>query len=318
MRKVTLGKTGYEVTPICLGTFAMGGWLWGGTDFKKSVDAIQAALEAGVNFIDTAPAYGAGLAEEMVAEALGGGPKEGIIVATKAGLKQDENGVPVRTATRDEILTSFEASLKRLKTDSVDILFVHWPDFDVPAEETATAIRELHEQGAVKKIGLSNFPIGAMETFAKYAPIHVIQPPYNLIQRECEWNVFPYCLKNDIGVMTYGPLCRGLLTGKFSLDSKFPEGDQRAVLPDYNGERYIRNLAVADALKPIAERKGTTAGNLAIAWILAQPAVHVAIIGARDAKQAQQNIQAAEIELTKEDLYEIESAALKARMGMLV
>jgi aryl-alcohol dehydrogenase-like predicted oxidoreductase len=316
MRKVRLGKTGYEVTPICLGTWAMGGWLWGGTDFKKSVDAIQAALEAGINFIDTAPAYGAGLAEEMVAEALGGGPKEGVVVATKAGLKQDEDGNPVRTATRDEILTSFEKSIKRLKTDSVDMFFVHWPDFDVPVEETATAVRELHEQGAVKAIGLSNYPLGAMEAFAKYAPVHVVQPPYNLLQREYEWSVFPHCQENDIGVMTYSPLFRGILTGKFSADSKWPQGDHRGFFSEFKGEKYKRNLAAAEALKPIAQRKGVTPGNLAIAWILHQPAVHVAIIGARDARQTRENIQAAEIELTKEDLYEIESAALKARMGI--
>ena len=272
---------------IALGTWAMGGWMWGGSEDKESIRTIHAALDLGINLIDTAPIYGYGRSEEIVGEALRQrGRRESVIVATKVGLDWT-NGKVERNSTRQRILHEFEDSLRRLRTDYIDIYQVHWPDPLVPIEETAATLRELYEQGKIRAIGVSNYSPAEMARFSAVAPLHTIQPPYNLFEREIEGDVLPFALSHRITTLTYGALCRGLLSGAMRLDRQFANGDMRKTTdPKFQPPYFAEYLNAAARLDAFArENYGKRVIHLAVRWLLDQPGVGVALWGARHPEQ---------------------------------
>src|SRR5882757_5379003 len=219
-----IADTGLTVSRVGLGTWAIGGWMWGGTDDEESIATIRAAVDRGVNLIDTAPAYGFGRSEEIVGRALADGRlRSRVVIATKTGLEW-KDGKVFRNASRRRILREVTDSLRRLRTDYIDIYQVHWPDPLVPIEETAEAMQTLFDQGKIRAIGVSNFSVTQIERFRRVAPLHVVQPPYNLFERGIEAELLPDCRENNIAMLGYGALCRGLLSGRMRPDTVF-DGD---------------------------------------------------------------------------------------------
>ncbi len=278
--------TALKVSRVGLGTWAIGGLMWGGSDEAESVSTIRAALDQGITLIDTAPAYGFGRSEEIVGEALAGGRRSGAIIATKVGLEW-RDGKVFRNASRARIMTEIDDSLRRLKTDHVDIYQVHWPDPLTPIEETAEAMLDLHRQGKIGAIGASNFSVAQMEAFRRVAPLHVAQPPYNLFEREGEAEILPYCRKHQIATLGYGALCRGLLSGRMRADTKFEGDDLRRTDPKFQPPRFAHYLAAAQKLDQLAQQRyGKRVIHLAVRWAL-DHGVTVALWGARHPKQLQ-------------------------------
>jgi aryl-alcohol dehydrogenase-like predicted oxidoreductase len=284
---INISGTNLLSSRIALGTWAMGGWMWGGTDEKESILTIHAALDQGINLIDTAPVYGFGRSEEIVGEALHQyGRRESIILATKVGLDWT-NGKVERNSTRERILREVKDSLGRLQTDYIDIYQVHWPDPLVPVEETAATLRELHEQGKIRAIGVSNYSPEEMARFGAVAPLHTIQPPYNLFEREIERNVLPYAVGRGITTLTYGALCRGLLSGAMRTDRQFANDDMRKTTdPKFQPAHFAEYLTAVSKLDTFAREKfGKRVIHLAVRWLLDQPGVGVALWGARRPEQ---------------------------------
>jgi aryl-alcohol dehydrogenase-like predicted oxidoreductase len=287
MEYVNICGTGLVSSRIALGTWAIGGWMWGGTDEKESIRTIHAALDQSINIIDTAPIYGDGRSEEIVGEALRQHGRRGsIILATKVGIAWT-NGRIERNSTRQRILREFDDSLRRLQTDYIDIYQVHWPDPAVPVEETALTLRELYEQGKIRAIGVSNYSPEEMIRFQAIAPLHTIQPPYNLFEREIEDEVLTYALGRNITTLTYGALCRGLLSGAMSADRQFGKDDMRKTTdPKFQQPHFAEYLQAANLLDAFArERFGKRVIHLAVRWLLDQPGVSVALWGARRPEQ---------------------------------
>ncbi|MDX9702062.1 MAG: aldo/keto reductase [Candidatus Auribacterota bacterium] len=286
------GQTNMRVTPIGLGTWVMGGWMWGGADEQDAIDAVKISVDGGVNLIDTAPIYGFGKAEEIVGKALKkNGGREKIILATKFGLEWDEKERIRRNTSRKRLLQEIDDSLRRLQTDYIDIYQVHWPDNNTPAEETMETLMELYEKGVIKAVGVSNYSVAQIEESMRFAPVHSLQPPFNMFEQEIKADILPFCVKNNIATLTYGTLCRGLLTGKFSKDSSFKKGDLRKYDPKFKGEQFAVYLNAVEKLKRIATQKNAATAQLAIEWTIEQPGVTCALIGARNPKQAQENIR---------------------------
>jgi aryl-alcohol dehydrogenase-like predicted oxidoreductase len=284
---IRIDGTNLVSSRIALGTWAIGGWMWGGSDEKESIRTIHAALDQGINLIDTAPIYGYGRSEEIVGEALRQrGRRESVILATKVGLDWT-NGKVERNSTRQRILQEFKDSLRRLQTDYIDIYQVHWPDPLVPVEETAATLGELYEQGKIRAIGVSNYSPAEMARFAGIAPLHTIQPPYNLFEREIEGDVLPYAMRRGITTLTYGALCRGLLSGAMRLDRQFANGDMRkTTAPKFQPPYFAEYLNAAGKLDAFArENYGKRVIHLAVRWLLDQPGVGVALWGARHSEQ---------------------------------
>ena len=284
---IKIDGTNLVSSRIALGTWAIGGWMWGGTDEKESIRTIHAALDQGINLIDTAPVYGFGRSEEIVGEALRQlGRRESVILATKVGLDLT-NGKVQRNSTRQRILQEFEDSLRRLQTDYVDIYQVHWPDPLVPVEETAATLHELFEQGKIRAIGVSNYSPEEMARFRAVAPLHTIQPPYNLFEREIEHDVLPFALGRGITTLTYGALCRGLLSGAMRTDRQFAKDDMRKTTdPKFQPPHFSEYVNAASRLDRFArENYGKRVIHLAVRWLLDQPGVGVALWGARRPEQ---------------------------------
>jgi aryl-alcohol dehydrogenase-like predicted oxidoreductase len=272
---------------IALGTWAIGGWMWGGTDENESIRTIHAALDQGINLIDTAPIYGNGRSEEIVGQATRQyGRRESMILATKVGLDWTAGKVE-RNSTRRRILQELHDSLHRLRTDYVDIYQVHWPDPLVPIDEVARTLLELYEQGKIRAIGVSNYSPEQIVAFEGVAPLHTIQPPYNLFEREIERDVLPYALSRHITTLTYGALCRGLLSGAMNIDRQFAKDDMRKTSdPKFQQPHFAEYLAATDRLDAFArERFGKRVIHLAVRWLLDQPGVGVALWGARRPEQ---------------------------------
>ena len=278
---VEIPGTRLRVSRVALGTWAMGGWMWGGTDENASVATIRAALEQGVNLIDTAPVYGSGVSEEIVGRALAvAGLRAHAIIATKVGL-ESRDGKVYRNATRARIMEEIDESLRRLRTDYIDIYQVHWPDPLVPIEETAEAMRTLYEQGKIRAVGVSNFSVAQMERFRQVAPLHVLQSPYNLFERAIEAEVLPYCRANNIATLGYGALCRGLLSGRMRPDTTFQGDDLRRIDPKFQSPRFTQYLAAVRQLDEFAQRRFQRGViQLAVRWMLDQ-GISVALWGAR-------------------------------------
>jgi aryl-alcohol dehydrogenase-like predicted oxidoreductase len=284
---INIKGTNLRSSRIALGTWAIGGWMWGGTDEKESIRTIHAALNQGINLIDTAPIYGYGRSEEIVGEALRQhGRRETVVLATKVGIDWT-NGKIERNSTRQHILQEFEESLRRLQTDYIDIYQVHWPDPRVPVEETAATLRELYEQGKIRAIGVSNHSPEEMERFKAIAPLHTIQPPYNLFEREIERDVLPFAFGRGITALTYGALCRGLLSGAMRTNRQFAKDDMRKTTdPKFQLPHFAEYLNAANRLDAFArERFGKRVIHLAVRWLLDQPGVGIALWGARRPEQ---------------------------------
>lgn len=282
MQTRTFGNTDIKVTPVGLGTWAIGGWMWGGTDETQSIDTIHSAVDRGIGLVDTAPVYGFGRSEEIVGKALAGGRREKVALATKVALNWDGDENVFRDATAGRIEQEVEDSLRRLQTDTIDIYQIHWPDPAAPMEETARAMERLLREGKIRAIGVSNFTPGQMDEFRTFAPLHSLQPPYNLFERDIEEGVLPYCREHQIATITYGGLCRGLLTGKMSKDSQFEGDDLRNNDPKFQGDRFSQYLRAVEALDQYAGDKfGKSVLALALRWLIDQPGVTTALWGAR-------------------------------------
>jgi len=273
------------VSRIGLGTWAIGGWMWGGTDEKKAMRTIHAAFDAGINVVDTAPVYGFGKSEEIVGRALAEyGRRDGIIVATKVGLEWDDNGIH-RNSSREHIFKEIDDSLRRLQIDYIDIYQIHWPDPKTLLSETADAMGELYRQEKIRGIGVSNYSPLQMDEFRQVAPIQTAQPPYNVFETDMDKDVLPYCKNNEIAVLAYGALCRGLLSGKMTEKREFHGDDLRNIDPKFQAQRYAKYLKAVDRLDEFArERYHRRVIHLALRWILDQD-VDVALWGARRPEQ---------------------------------
>jgi aryl-alcohol dehydrogenase-like predicted oxidoreductase len=285
MQFAAIPGTSLEVSRVAIGTWAIGGWMWGGSEEKESIETIRAALDQGITVVDTAPVYGFGRSEEIVGKALtAAGLRSRAVIATKVGLEWSAGSV-FRNASRERITRELEDSLRRLRTDYIDIYQVHWPDPSVPMEETASAMRSLYEQGKIRAIGVSNFSVAQMDAFRRVAPLHVLQSPYNLFERGIEDEILPYCHRNNIAVLGYGALCRGLLSGRMRRDTTFSGDDLRKNDPKFQQPRFAQYLGAVQRLDLLAQyRYGKRVIHLAVRWMLDQGAT-VALWGARHPDQ---------------------------------
>ncbi len=250
-------ETALEVSRVALGTWAIGGWMWGGADDAEAIATIRSALEHGVNVIDTAPVYGFGHAEEIVGQALAeAGLRDRALIATKTGVDW-RDGKPFRNASRTRIMREIDDWLRRLRTDHIDIYQVHWPDPSTPLEETAEVMHTLFQQGKIRAIGVSNFSVAQIERFRTEAPLHVVQSPYNLFERRIETDILPYCRSNKIATFGYGALCRGLLSGRMRPDTAFVDDDLRHADPKFQATFSGRSTgfpSTASEMPPIGSR----------------------------------------------------------------
>jgi aryl-alcohol dehydrogenase-like predicted oxidoreductase len=311
MEKRKLGNSDMHITPIGIGAWAMGGggwaFAWGPQDDSESISAIHAALDKGLNWIDTAAVYGLGHAEEVVGRAVEGRSNRPYIF-TKCERTWNEKGEISKVLRRDSIRRECEQSLRRLRVDVIDLYQIHWPEPDEDIEEGWSALAELQREGKVRRIGVSNFNVQQMKRCARIAPVTSLQPPYSIISPEVEQEILPYCLANNMGVIVYSPMKSGLLTGAMTREriAAMPPDDFRRRTPAFNEPALTRNLQIAEVLREIGARHGRTAGEVAIAWTLRHPAVTGAIVGMRSAKQVEGVIGAAEFRLSPEEVNEVE------------
>ncbi len=306
MDLVTLGRSGLKVSAICHGTWQLGGD-WGVFDRDAAHAAIHTARDLGINFFDTAQAYGFGLSEQVLGEALADelrNARDEVVIATKGGLRPEGGGV-VRDASPDWLRRGVDASLRALGTDVIDLYQLHWPDPNVPVDETAGALAGLVETGKIRHVGVSNFDADEMRVFAQHGPLETLQPPYHMFRRQIDDEVLPWCQAHDIGVLVYGPLAHGLLAGTMTTATTFADDDWRAHSGDFQGDTLRRNLAVVAALRNCAADVGVLLPVLAVAWTLANPAVDVTIVGARRPGHLQEIAGAADLRLTPDVMAEI-------------
>ncbi|RMF43131.1 MAG: aldo/keto reductase, partial [Planctomycetota bacterium] len=310
--------------PIGLGTWAIGGgdWKfgWGDQDEREAIDAILAAVDAGINWIDTAAVYGGGRSEEIVGKALRElGPDRRPIIATKCGRVMRGPDQIDKVLKRDSVRSECEASLRRLGVDCIDLYQLHWPEPDEDIEEGWEALVELKREGKVREIGVSNHSVTQLARLQKIHPVASLQPPYSLIVPEAEKELLPYCAEHGIGVICYSPMYKGLLTGKFTAQSVHALGpkDHRTRDPHFQSPRLDAHLGLIDCLRPIAEKHGRSLAELAIAWVLRRPEVTAAIVGARRPSQILDVVGAAQWRLPEEDLETIEQLRHGHRQALL-
>jgi aryl-alcohol dehydrogenase-like predicted oxidoreductase len=307
MDPVRLGMTELQVSPIAFGTWQLGGE-WGDFDERQAIAAIRHARELGISLFDTAQAYGFGASERLLGRALGeelNHRRDDVVIATKGGLRMTEDGV-VRDSSPEWLRSGVEQSLRALGVEHIDLYQIHWPDPDVPLAESAGALEQLVEEGKIRHAGVSNYSPAEMQEFARTRPVETLQPAYHLFRREIEAKVLPYCAEHDVGVLVYGPLAHGLLAGTMDESTTFDDTDWRGHSPLFQGETFRRNLRTVQELDRFAHERGHTVSQLAIAWTLAHPAVDVAIVGARRAAHIEHSVGAAALELSADDLAEIE------------
>jgi aryl-alcohol dehydrogenase-like predicted oxidoreductase len=297
-----LGSTGLEITRIGFGAWAIGGgdWEfgWGAQEDEESIAAIHRALEQGVNWIDTAAAYGFGHSEEVVGRALEG-VADRPYVFTKCSLLEGPNRTVVHSLERDSVLREAEASLERLRVDAIDLYQIHWPDPEPQIEEGWSALAELKEQGIVRHIGVSNFSVEQLRRIQQIAPVETLQPPYSLVEREAEEELLPFAEREGIGVIVYSPMGSGLLTGRMTREriENMPDNDWRKRDPSFQEPELSRHLELVERLEEVAARHDTTAGAVAVAWTLRNPAVDGAIVGFRRPDQVDPILAGADLEL---------------------
>src|SRR5262245_12786220 len=286
MNTRALGTSGFDITTIGLGTWATGGWMWGGQDDAASIEAIHAAVDHGVNWIDTAPIYGSGHSEAIVGRAVKALPAaRRPLIFTKFGLGDDSQAAATRSATRADVLRECDASLKRLGVDAIDLYQLHWPA-PQPIAETAGACAELLKAGKIRAIGVSNYSVAQLEEWrATGVPLHSVQSPYSLLRPAIAADVLPYAAKTNLGVIAYSPLFRGMLFGTWKKGKTFPEGDTRGAHKDYQGARFERHLDAIAALRDLAAEGGLSVPQLAVGVLLRAPGLTGCIVGARSARQ---------------------------------
>ena len=297
----TLGRSEIKITPVLMGTWQAGKKMWSGIKDDETSKALRAAFDAGITTFDTAEMYGDGHSERILGQALAG-VREQVIYATK---------VFSNHLKYDQVMDACHLSLKNLNTDVIDLYQIHWPSGSfnsdvVPIEETMRALNDLKDQGKIRAIGVSNFNRAQLEEASRYGTIHSLQPPYSLFWRQVEKDALPFCVENNITVLAYSPMAQGLLTGKFGPDHRFARADHRSSNRLFSPEHYPRVQEALTRLAPIAQRKEVSLGQLALAWVMAQPGT-CAIAGARSADQVVQNARAAEVRLSAEDLAEMDS-----------
>lgn len=306
MEMTRLGKTELQVSRIAFGTWQVSGE-WGSYDAEQAQRAIRHARELGVNLFDTAQAYGFGQAEEVLAAALRhelDHDRDSVVIATKGGISP--GGERSRDSRRAYLRSGVEASLKVMKIDHIDLYQVHWPDAQTPFEDTAGYLQELVDEGKIRHVGVSNYDERQMAAFERTRPVETLQPPYHLFQRAIEEAVLPYVREHDIGTLVYSPLGSGLLTGTMDASTTFESSDWRSQASAFSGDAFRTNLAVVDRLKQLAADKGCEVAQLALAWVLAQDGVDVAIVGARSERNIERSLAAVDVTLSPEDLAQIE------------
>ncbi len=310
MQMRQLGYTDLKLTTVGLGTWAIGGpWQfgWGPQDDDEAIAAILASLETGINWLDTAPVYGLGHSEELVGKALKQTNKKPII-ATKCSLLWTDKREKVSCLKAQSIRQECHDSLERLGIETIDLYQIHWSEPDEDIEQAWEEMARLAEEGKIRYLGVSNFNVGQIKRIQKIHPVASLQPPYSMLHREVEDELLVYCAQNDIGVVAYSPMQRGLLTGKFSPEriSSLPLDDHRRVNPDFHEPKFTATLELVEQLRPIAERNGKTLAQLSISWVLRRPEVTAAIVGARKPEQILETAPASDWDLNKEDIEQIE------------
>jgi aryl-alcohol dehydrogenase-like predicted oxidoreductase len=312
-----IGRSGVKASAVSLGTWAIGGWMWGGTDEAQSIAAIQASLDAGVTLIDTAPAYGLGRSEEIVGKAIAG-CRDKAVIATKCGLVWhtrkgkhffDQDGKPVhRYLGRDAIIHEVEESLRRLGTDYIDLYITHWQDPTTPIEETVAALEDLKQAGKIRAVGASNVDRSELEHYVQTGALDAIQERFSMIDREIEQDLLPLTTANNVSTLSYSSLALGLLSGMIGPERVFSGDDQRKDNPRFSAANRQKAKDFSAAIKPVADRHNATIAQIVIAWTLAQPGVTFALCGARNPAQALDNAQAGRLRLSSDDLAAIDTA----------
>ncbi len=308
-----LAGTDLELSVITFGAWAAGGWMWGGAERKDAVQAIRASYDLGVNTIDTAPIYGQGTSEEIVGEAIQGLARDQVFILTKYGMRwdlakgdfgfasQDNSGKAIdiyKYAGKESIIKECEDSLRRLGTDYIDLYQIHWPDSTTAIEESMEAVAQLIQQGKVRYAGVCNYSVEQLEEASKYVDVVSNQVPYSMVKRGIETDVVPYCIAHGKSILAYSPMERGLLTGKMKPGHVFGEGDHRAGIYFFSDENIRRTNAFLASIKPIADAKGLSIGQLVLLWTIEQPGITIALAGARNVEQATQNAKATDAKLT--------------------
>jgi aryl-alcohol dehydrogenase-like predicted oxidoreductase len=330
MKKILIGNSSLELTPITFGAWAIGGWMWGGADKKDAIDAIDAAIDAGMTSIDTAPVYGFGQSEELVGKAIQG-KRNKVQILTKYGLRWDTSsgdyyfdtvsneGDPLKVhkyASKESIIKECEQSLQRLGTDYIDLYQIHWPDTTTPVEESMEAVSRLIEQGKVLHAGVCNYNTQLSQQAFDALDLVSNQVPYSMVNRGIEEELVPWSIKNKVAILAYSPLQRGLLTGKITPDYHFEKGDARPDTPFFKPDNLTMVNDFLNKIKPIAEEHNASLGQLVTAWTIAQPGITVALVGARTAKQVLENAKAAEINLHLEEITQITSELNKLHLTL--
>ena len=323
MQTRKLGNSDVHVTPVIFGAWAIGGWMWGDQDDADALAAVRESLDCGVNTIDTAAVYGQGQSEELVGKAVAGRPRDKFVIATKCGRRWDSDHgsdqwltkdrlgrmITIRSDSRPEsIAYECEQSLKRLKTDYIDLYQIHWPDKTTPIEDSMAALVKLKDKGKIRAIGLSNFDVERMRAAMKVGPLASDQPPYSIINRGIEKDVLPFCRENGVAVICYSPMERGLLTGKVTADRVFPPDDHRSGHKFFTPENRKRVLDSLAKIKPICDRRARSYAQVIINWTAHEPGITAALVGARNANQARHNAGAMDFTLSNEERTEIRRA----------
>jgi aryl-alcohol dehydrogenase-like predicted oxidoreductase len=307
MKYRKLGRSDLQVSTVGLGTWAIGNDFWGSVDDDESVRALQAGLDAGINLIDTAPAYGAGHAEEVVGRAIAGRRDE-VVVATKVGIIRTEDDF-VRNLKPDSVRQEVDDSLRRLGVDTIDLYQIHWPDPKTPIDETMTELNKAQQAGKFRYLGVSNFNIKQMEELSQFGELVSLQPHYSLLKRDIEGKVVQYCIDNDLGIVNYGTLAGGILTGKFREIPEFEDGDYRhKFYPWFKEPAWSKIQSMLDVLREIADDRGVSVAQVAINWTTQQPGITSALVGAKNPAQAESNAGGGDFELTGEEIERINAA----------
>ncbi len=302
-----LGKTDLNVSVIGYGAWGIGGKpFWSTEGEENSIRSIEKAIDLGINFYDTAPVYGFGYSEELLGKALQSKRKD-VIIATKCGIvwKKKELKAVSKKATRESILEEIDQSLKRLRTDYIDLYQVHWPDESTPIEETMDTLLQVQREGKIKYIGVSNYSVDQMEESLKYGQIVSLQPMYSMLERDVEKEMLPFCIENEIGVICYSPLASGVLTGKYDENTRFQDWRGKNIIGNFTGEVYASHIRKVKQVAKIAQENGKTLAQLAINWLLRQQGVSTALVGVKTPDQVQQNIGAVGWEISNNDLKKI-------------
>lgn len=314
MQTNQLGNSDMHITLLGVGTWAIGGlgyqYSWGPQDDQDSIEAIHKALDFGINWIDTAPGYGKGHSEEIVAQAVKGWSGSKPYIFTKCGLRWDEEGNISKNLSAQSIQQECEDSLRRLQVEAIDLMQIHWPTDEMEdIDEAWGTLARLQKEGKIRWLGVSNFDVEQMQPAQAIAPVTSLQPPYSLIRREVEAKILPYCIQEKIGVIVYSPMYCGLLTGAMTREriQNLPDSDWRKRDVDFTEPNLSKNLDLVERLKEVGAKYGRSAGEVAIAWTLYHPAVTAAIVGVRNARQAEQVMCAGDLHLTRQDLAALEA-----------